>query len=93
MSMIERMARALADGDWDAASFLETPNGEPPEDFREGWREKARAAIEAMMEPTEAMLSDGAFQIFSGERITESDIAAAKRVWKAMLRQALKDHP
>jgi hypothetical protein len=57
--MIERIARVLCDGNWDAASFKETASGDEPEEQREYWREKARAAIEAMREPTEEMLTAG----------------------------------
>lgn len=54
-SMIEKVARALCDGNWDAANFNETPNGESPEELRAYWMEKAEAAIEAMREPTGRM--------------------------------------
>lgn len=42
---LEAAARAMCDGNWNARDFCETPNGEEPEDHREYWREKARAAI------------------------------------------------
>lgn len=40
-------------------------------------------------EPSGHMLSDGAFQIFRGERITEDDLDSARRVWRAMTKAAL----
>jgi hypothetical protein len=56
MSMVERVARAMceaAEEDWDAASYLDTASGNAPEDQRDYWRVMARAAIEAMREPTD----------------------------------------
>lgn len=49
-----------------------------------------RAVLQAA-EPSDRMLSDGAFQIFRGERITVDDIDSAKRVWNAMRRTALAE--
>jgi hypothetical protein len=56
MTMKERLARAMADGDWDAKSFCETPNGESPEEFREGWMEKAELCLQELLTPTEGMV-------------------------------------
>lgn len=60
---------------------------------------KAAAALRANVEvgeeilvprePSGHMLSDGAFQIFRGERITEDDLDSARRVWRAMTKAAL----
>ena len=51
----------------------------------------AGAVLQAIREPSQHMLSDGAFQIFRGERITEDDLAAAGRVWRAMTEAALDE--
>lgn len=56
--MVERVARAMCEDDganWNASDFGDTANGEEPEDQREYWLAKARAAIEAMRQPTDAM--------------------------------------
>jgi hypothetical protein len=58
--MIERVAKrcAAAAGftNRSATHFSETPNGNDPDEERAFWRYVARAAIEAMREPTEAMV-------------------------------------
>lgn len=51
--MIERVARALFEEEWDDKSSDPWESAE--EDEREAWRKSARAAIEAMREPTAAM--------------------------------------
>lgn len=69
--MIERVAKALGGGDWDSC-----PNDRPR------WREDARAAIEAMREPTEEMI----------EAANECE-ASWKSIWPAMLDAATEaDH-
>lgn len=45
---VERVAKALCEngyGNWDAANFNETQNGEEPEEQRDYWRNLARVAI------------------------------------------------
>ena len=73
--MIERVARALADAERDRRPSMAEPFAET----------LARAAIEAMREPTEAMVN--------GLRITrECDSTAAlwaPLVWRAMIDEAL----
>ena len=62
MGKVEEVARALCASDganWDAKTDSETANGCAPDEQRDYWREKARAAIEAMREPTQAMLAAG----------------------------------
>lgn len=49
-----------------------------------------RAVLQAIEDPSDRMISDGAFQIFQGEHITEIDSYRAKAVWKAMIRRLLK---
>lgn len=72
---IEAAARALASwegADWNAASFIGTPNGDEPDDMRAGYLEAATAAIEAYraamreagfvevpVEPTNKMIGQG----------------------------------
>lgn len=48
--VIEIMARAMCDGDWDAADFNETPSGEEPEEMRDHWRDRAIDALAALEE-------------------------------------------
>lgn len=43
--LVDVIAKAMCDGRWDAVHFNETLNGEEPEDQREYWRIRARAAI------------------------------------------------
>ena len=78
MSMVERVAKALhkadnPDGSYEGF-FAHTPDPQI-------YERMARAAIEAMREPTEAMDEEGA--IFS-------DCNAATRTWQAMIDAALK---
>jgi hypothetical protein len=91
--MIERVARALFDDEWP---------GEPLEEEwdhnRDAWRQKARAAIEAMREPTKAMLGD---QGQPDPRFDDLDYRlepseyprALTKIWEAMIDAALKDAP
>ena len=81
-SMVRKVAKAV-----EAALLDQAGNDSPNIDCVT----IARAAIEAMREPSDAMISDGAFQIFRGERITEDDLAAAKRVWRGMTAAALNE--
>lgn len=75
--MVERVAEAVSktiDG-WQRGEF-------------EGFCDViARAAIEAMREPTEAMVKEGGFQVSA--TMTERDIA--KDVWAEMINAALGD--
>lgn len=82
MTPIEKAARAVAEY---AARRL------PPADSAATCEGIARAVLQAIREPSEGMLSDGAFQIFRGERITEDDLDSAKRVWRAMTSRALTE--
>jgi hypothetical protein len=43
--MVEAVAKALAEEEWEATSFAETLSGQDPEEMREYWRDKARIAI------------------------------------------------
>lgn len=86
MSPLEQAARALMrHHELDPDVFVGMHGGYG--DFLDG----ARAVLQAIGQPSERMLSDGAFQIFKGERITEDDIDAAKRVWRGMLSAAISE--
>lgn len=99
MSMIKRVARAMC-----------VPLGINPDDWHEtdgvrvyAWEleiDQARAAIEAMREPTDSMGMAGAFAIFEAER-ADREIAnrtgeypnipsAPWEAWKSMIDAALK---
>ena len=71
-SMVERVARALAsvDGHGD---FL-------PGSEAKSWHEPARAAIEAMLEPTERMCDAG------------EEWCAVRTIYRAMIDRALAEH-
>jgi hypothetical protein len=77
--MIERVARAMCviaiGGEYDGP----TPRM---------WRECARAAIEAMREPTKEMLHQGQWPISPGNE--EETIDIADNVWRYMIDEALK---
>ena len=78
--MIERMAKAIAEDrgyEWDDRSRIER-------DWKEWWREAARAAIEAMMEPTFEILRAGMNTTDNG------DGQLHRRKWQAMLQAALQ---
>lgn len=77
--MIERVARAIYqnffDDEWPPKTAPDLGMG--ADDFRKA----ARAAIEAMMEPTNAMLDEAEGQL---------GFESADLFWKAMLRKALR---
>lgn len=81
--VIERVARAIAEtgngGDWDSRSFYQ-------EEHKEFHRKRARAAIEAMREPTEAMIDAVDLPGLAGD----PEIVIAK-AWRAMIDAALKE--
>lgn len=91
MTMVERIARAMADGSWDAKSFTETPNGETPDEFRAYWSDKARAALSAMMEPTFAVKMAGAQAITAEHMKANANYDAACDAWQAMIQAALDE--
>jgi hypothetical protein len=84
--MIERVARAIAHAD--------EQNGGPPYEYRlaQGKHAKAqlydeaRAAIQAMREPTEAMVESGS----DGRQPGNSRWGNTMKTWKAMIDEALK---
>lgn len=91
MTMIERVARAMcADdsphNDWDSRDMS---------DFtRDAWRKMAKAAIEAMREPTDEMIAAGEAEFF--EHLPEArdwTLSYTKTAYEAMIDAALKDSP
>jgi hypothetical protein len=90
MTPIERAIAALGD------VIMKTDGGSC---HMAGWFDReeldgiVRVVIAAIREPSEGMVSDGAFQIFRGERITEDDLASARRVWRGMHKRLLADAP
>lgn len=92
--VLERVARAMCDGNWDAASVLETPSGETPDEFRDYWRDKARAAIQALLEPDEGMV-EAAYEItVHGADLHDFAVFdCARPVFQAMLKPLLGDEP
>lgn len=59
MNMIEKVARAIAlqqGANWDAKDFTETLGGEEPYEMVSGFEDIAKAAIQAMREPSEEII-------------------------------------
>jgi len=89
--MIERVARAIA-----ADNVRGNSNWQD-------WLVEARAAIEAMREPTEKMWDAGAADLYGVSREKaieyakedkfESDGRKADEIWRAMIDAALSDQP
>jgi hypothetical protein len=92
-SMIERVARALYERARNPAAPAEggyVSNDEPPYTTLDGkWNlsDMARAAIEAMREPTEAMVTAGGHAALD----SVSQRADARDAWEAMIDAALKE--
>lgn len=83
--MVERVARALYDHAAMARNWKDrhpwVEENEDGERVKRAWRVKARAAIEAMREPTAAMADEG------DHHCSASDV---RHVWRAMIDQTLK---
>lgn len=60
---VEAAARAMEPDDWDATSFLDTMNGDDPEDARNYWRDKARAALTAAAPFLSPQIPDGCLNV------------------------------
>lgn len=78
MEMIERVARAMAKRNHPSASDRDI------DDMWEGWSADAYAAIKAMREPTEAMVSSGGDCDWDGYE--DPNMASA---WRLMIDEAL----
>jgi len=86
MSMIEKVARALCAGDPDDTLQVGPNVGRPR------WTQhtpQARAAIEAMREPTEGMEVAGS-NAMNFEPFEPDSLQAARAGWKAMIQAALE---
>lgn len=90
MSMVERVARALIADEYDGGHLsgaeIEACIAEDwcLESRRKHFIRKARAAIEAMREPTEAMVKSGQTKC--------DDYLDAAECWAAMIDAALSEH-
>ena len=85
MDMIERVARAIHAKAFETRDFQLAPD----------WDAVARAAMEAMREPTEEMIhAGGNTGYFDDMCISDAEVAAARRdcidVWKAMLNAGIQ---
>jgi hypothetical protein len=83
MDMIERVARALFAVEWDSKSS--DPWEGAYADEREAWLQSARAAIEAMRDPTDAMKDAGDLPTYQWV----DDVAS--NVWGRMIDAALSE--
>ena len=81
MRMVERVARALAAEDGIAicsdATYAQSSYGP-----------RARAALQALMEPTDDMAEAGAWEIIC--KRDGSEVAQAYACWQAMIRSAME---
>ena len=77
--MVERVARALAGNNIDLSSSIGAT-----------YLVLARAAIEAMMEPSDKMLADAELGYITSMFETEHNNAVAKGIYQSMLRSSLK---
>jgi hypothetical protein len=85
-AMIERGARAVcaaSGGSWRSPPF----NNLHTDALNNRWRYIARAAIEAMREPTEAMVEAH----YKAHADTETVFADAEDVWRAMIDAAIME--
>lgn len=87
--MIEQVARAIAKAQgFDGDQLLDFA-GDWPDNFEFDWVELAKAAIQAMREPTEAMIEAGRYvEDGSGDYSIGKDPAI--NVWQFMIDAALK---
>lgn len=97
--MVERVARAIHDHERKIQllfpSLVQHPYPaweDTPDAARETWRAKARDAIAAMSEPTEAMINVGR-EVSAVARTEEAFIGyfGAQECWKTMIDEALTD--
>lgn len=84
--MVERIAKACCE----ASPFFDNEWAEQDVHMKEMWRIIARAAIEAMQEPTKDMLSAGAYyHIRHAGPAGNIEIGLAEDAYKAMVKAAL----
>ena len=84
--MVERVARAIYEDDFGGPDRTPTPWAERDEEFRETVRSNARAAIQAMREPTSAMV-----EAADSRRDPRNGWLGAISAWEAMIDAALKE--
>lgn len=98
-SMIERVAGALltqmlsGQEDWRGRNRPDKQLDDLPLDWQEVYREYARAAIEAMREPTSAMLDAGGSFLETAWDHWHTDDQRAKTAFGLMIDAALHDAP
>lgn len=95
MRMVEKVARRLceaADDDWDWSVFYIVDANDTAETGRDVYRNMARAAIEAMREPTDGMV-DAPYDadIDFGPGGTGDVQANPRNVWRAMIDKAIQE--
>lgn len=95
-TMREKAIEAAARAHWEATREPSQKPWDHLYDFmRMEKRDYAEPVVDAILaelkEPDQRMESDGAFQIFRGERIAKDDLAAARRVWRGMLSTLTKE--
>jgi len=81
--MSERVARAILPSAWD----IEATDAFKAE-FQKHAKSRARAAIEAMREPTKEMLESGAGEVWLFDPDVDGPNAKAGDVWRAMIDEA-----
>jgi len=79
--MVKRVARAMRAKDFEEGHC-------DPETTIESYIGTARAAIEAMREPTAAMINSGGTE--NGDWTPDNSAAACRESWQAMIDEALK---
>lgn len=97
-SMIERVARAIYYSQRAATAREKDQWGKAGEMQRAGYLADARAAIQAMRTPTEAMVKAGAEPVLkltqaAGARTTGLCFSAAAIVYQTVVDAALKEKP
>lgn len=96
-TMIERVARAICvasglDPDRPFSSSNYSKETEPQEFAWHEYLPEARAAINAMREPTESMVENGADSENTLEAMTDlTDAQSVRNIYHAMIDRALKD--
>lgn len=82
MTMIERVARALARHD-----------NPKYENWWPGYERRARTAIAAMREPTETMVEGGAGIISNQDMAADRPLPTLSNAYRAMIETALSEEP
>lgn len=89
--MVEKVARAMCDGNWDAVDFCQTPSGETPDEFRDYWIGKACVAIQALLEPDEDTVNAGkAAGAWADQYQHNAIVCTPRTAFRAMLSSLLE---